>query len=58
MLNGFSPDHFPQSFVDTYEYYSELTGRPKSQEEIGRLLALGSSVYSHSIEPTPIWKKR
>ncbi|ALS25288.1 MULTISPECIES: HAD family hydrolase [Paenibacillus] len=51
MLNGFSPDHFPQSFVDTYEYYSELTGRPKSQEEIGRLLALGSSVYSHSIEP-------
>lgn len=51
ILNGFSPDHFPQSFVDTYEYYSDMTGRAKSQEEIERLRALGSSVYGHSIEP-------
>lgn len=53
LVNGFSPDHFPQSFVDTYEYYSDLTGRLKSEAEIERLMELGASVYGHSIEPYP-----
>ncbi|WP_248928763.1 HAD family hydrolase [Paenibacillus hamazuiensis] len=53
LKQGFAPDHFPQSFVDTYDYFSELTGRPKSEDEIRRLRQLGESVYSHEIEPVP-----
>ncbi len=53
LVEGFSPDHFPQSFVDTYDYYSDLTGRHKSEAEIERLMELGASVYGHSIEPYP-----
>ncbi|MEK8128105.1 HAD family hydrolase [Paenibacillus filicis] len=53
LVSGFSPSHFPESFVETYEYYSDLTGRIKSTAEIERLTELGSSVYGHSIEPYP-----
>lgn len=51
LVSGFSPDHFPQSFVDTYEYFTDFTGRTKSQKEVEILLTLGASVYGHSIEP-------
>ncbi|TBL78684.1 HAD family hydrolase [Paenibacillus thalictri] len=50
---GFSPDHFPQSFVDVYNYYSNLTGRDRQEDEIIRLRELGASVYRHQIEPLP-----
>ncbi|MCZ8524033.1 MULTISPECIES: HAD family hydrolase [Paenibacillus] len=53
LVSGFAPDHFPQSFVDTYEYYLNLTGRARSDKEIERLRELGASVYGHSIEPYP-----
>ncbi|AEI45868.1 HAD family hydrolase [Paenibacillus mucilaginosus] len=53
LVSGFAPDHFPQSFVDTYEYYLNLTGRPRSEQEIERLRELGASVYGHGIEPYP-----
>jgi putative hydrolase of the HAD superfamily len=53
LQSGFSPDHFPESFVDTYEFYCDLTGRVKLEEEVIRLLELGRSVYGHSIEPYP-----
>lgn len=53
LQNGFAPNHFPESFVETYEFYSELTGRGKLPEETERLYELGSSVYGHSIEPYP-----
>ncbi|TVY08423.1 HAD family hydrolase [Paenibacillus cremeus] len=53
LVSGFAPDHFPQSFVDTYEYYSDLVGRAHRPEEIERLRELGASVYGHSIEPYP-----
>ncbi|SDE30474.1 putative hydrolase of the HAD superfamily [Paenibacillus sp. UNCCL117] len=53
LASGFSPSHFPESFVETYDYYSDLTGRRKTQAEIERLTELGSSVYGHSIEPYP-----
>jgi putative hydrolase of the HAD superfamily len=53
LVSGFAPDHFPQSFIDTYQYYTELTGRPQSKEEIRQLSELGASVYGHSIEPYP-----
>lgn len=51
--SGFAPDHFPQSFIDTYEFYSDLTGRLKSEAEILQLMELGRSVYGHDIEPYP-----
>lgn len=50
---GFAPNHFPESFVETYEFYSDMTGRTKSEGEITRLYELGKSVYGHSIEPYP-----
>ncbi|OXM84451.1 HAD family hydrolase [Paenibacillus rigui] len=53
LQSGFAPDHFPESFVDTYDFYTDLTGRPKLEEEVVRLLELGRSVYGHSIEPYP-----
>lgn len=53
LVSGFAPDHFPQSFVDTYEYYTDLTGRSKNEAEVKRLIELGASVYGHSIEPYP-----
>ncbi|CAG7653463.1 HAD family hydrolase [Paenibacillus allorhizosphaerae] len=53
LVSGFAPDHFPQSFVDTYDHYSDVTGRAKRQEDIERLRELGATVYGHSIEPYP-----
>ncbi|MDF2960535.1 MAG: Haloacid dehalogenase domain protein hydrolase [Paenibacillus sp.] len=53
LVSGFAPDHFPESFVDSYEYFSDLTGRVKKEEEIERLMELGRGVYGHSIEPYP-----
>ncbi|WP_019534744.1 HAD family hydrolase [Paenibacillus ginsengihumi] len=53
MAEGFSPEHFPRSFVDTYEHYANLTGRAKDPEEVARLAELGRSVYGHQIEPYP-----
>ncbi|UUZ92181.1 HAD family hydrolase [Paenibacillus sp. P25] len=53
VASGFAPDHFPQSFMDTYEYYCNLTGRRTDPAELQRLRELGASVYGHSIEPYP-----
>jgi putative hydrolase of the HAD superfamily len=53
LTSGFAPDHFPQSFVDTYEFFADSTGREKLADEIERLLELGKGVYGHSIEPYP-----
>ena len=50
---GFKSDHFPQSFVDTYEAFSRLSGRIVSEEERVRLWRLGNSVYEHEVEPYP-----
>jgi len=52
-VHGFKSDHFPQSFVDTYLYYSSLTGRRISPVEIDGLYRLGRSVYELDVEPYP-----
>jgi putative hydrolase of the HAD superfamily len=52
-LHGFSLDHFPQSFVETYHYYSDLFGRVASQQDIRRLEELGHSVFESDVEPYP-----
>jgi putative hydrolase of the HAD superfamily len=53
LVNGFAPTHFPQSFVESYEYYCDLVGRASSPAEIEVLNQLGASVYGHDIEPYP-----
>ncbi|TDF93860.1 HAD family hydrolase [Paenibacillus piri] len=53
LVSGFAPDHFPQSFVDAYDYFSEMTGRSKTTYEIEQLIELGRGVYGHAIEPYP-----
>jgi putative hydrolase of the HAD superfamily len=50
---GFMSDHFPQSFVETYRHYSDLTGRARSAKEEDFLWKLGRSVYEHEVEPYP-----
>lgn len=50
---GFKSEHFPQSFLDTYNYYCDLTGRKKSKAEQDFLWKLGLSVYDHETEPYP-----
>lgn len=50
---GFKSEHFPQSFIDTYIYFSDLTGRKRSAIEEDLLWKLGLSVYEHETEPYP-----
>ncbi|CAI6085147.1 HAD family hydrolase [Cohnella sp. JJ-181] len=50
---GFKSEHFPQSFVDTYRYYSALYGRTESADEESLLWKLGLSVFEQEIEPYP-----
>lgn len=50
---GFKSEHFPQSFVDSYRYFSDLTGRRRSTTEEERLWNLGLSVYELETEPYP-----
>lgn len=51
--SGFKSEHFPQSFVDTYIHFSNLTGRNRSVTEENFLWKLGLSVYEHDMEPYP-----
>jgi putative hydrolase of the HAD superfamily len=53
LQNGFDPNHFPQSFVDTYDYFSDSTLRPRLADETERLFEIGRTVYGHSVEPYP-----
>jgi putative hydrolase of the HAD superfamily len=50
---GFQSDHFPQSFVDTYRFLSDLTGRTTAPQEIDLLWKLGMSVFDQEIEAYP-----
>ncbi|HEX7057481.1 MAG TPA: HAD family hydrolase, partial [Bacilli bacterium] len=51
--HGFVKERFPQSLVETYDYYSARAGRKKSGEEARRLFELGLSVYEQNIEFYP-----
>lgn len=51
--SGFKSEHFPQSFVDTYTYFSHLTGRSHSIQEKDFLWKLGLSVFENEFEPYP-----
>jgi len=51
--SGFKSEHFPQSFLETYNYYSELLGRAVSASERDWLWKTGIDVYAHKTEPYP-----
>ncbi|PZM63678.1 HAD family hydrolase [Paenibacillus dendritiformis] len=51
--NGFQSEHFPRSFIHTYEHFCALTGRTPSADETELLWKLGLSVYEFEIEPYP-----
>lgn len=50
---GFKSEHFPQSFVDTYIHFCDMTGKQRSSTEENFLWKLGMSVYDHDTEPYP-----
>jgi putative hydrolase of the HAD superfamily len=52
-LHGFSEEHFPLSFVETYLHFSNLFGRLPAEDEKVWLNRLGSSVFDSEIEPYP-----
>ncbi|MDU5140742.1 MAG: HAD family hydrolase [Paenibacillus dendritiformis] len=51
--NGFQSEHFPRSFIQTYDHFTALTGRASSADESELLWKLGMSVYEFEIEPYP-----
>lgn len=51
--NGLTTEHFPQSFVDAYLYFCDLTGQMKEVERIELLRNLAKSVFEIPVEPLP-----
>jgi putative hydrolase of the HAD superfamily len=51
--HGLKSERFPESFVGTYNYYCDLTGRQKKKEEIQFLRELGFKVFEIPVEPIP-----
>lgn len=52
-ISGFKSEHFPHSFIETYEHFCDQIGRASSPTEIDTLWKLGLSVYDHETEPYP-----
>jgi putative hydrolase of the HAD superfamily len=52
-LHGFTTEHFPESFVDTYTYFCSLYKTPPEEEKMSVLRKLGYSVFEREIEPYP-----
>ncbi|MEC0235948.1 HAD family hydrolase [Paenibacillus kribbensis] len=50
---GFASEHFPQSLIDTYRFFSEQFGRRIDSRDEQELRSLGRSVYEQEIEPYP-----
>lgn len=51
--HGLKSDRFPESFVGTYNYYCDITGREKNSDEIHYLRELGFKVFEIPVEPIP-----
>ncbi|BBI33693.1 HAD family hydrolase [Cohnella abietis] len=56
-VSGFKSEHFPQSFIDTYRHFQNLTGRAGSPIEEDKLWKLGNSVYELEVEPYPMMEE-
>ncbi|MEC1525403.1 HAD family hydrolase [Neobacillus niacini] len=50
---GLKSERFPESFVGTYKYFCDLTGREKKTDEIQFLRELGFKVFEIPVEPIP-----
>jgi putative hydrolase of the HAD superfamily len=51
--HGLTSERFPESFVDTYTHFSDLTGRKTEESEIKMLRELGFKVFQIPVEPLP-----
>ncbi len=51
--HGLRSDRFPESFVNSYLYFCDLTGRTKKKSEIDYLRELGFQVFEIPVEPLP-----
>jgi putative hydrolase of the HAD superfamily len=54
---GLRSDRFPESFVETYKYFCELTEKDKDQSEMEHLKELGFKVFEIPVEPIPFMKE-
>ena len=50
---GFSSAHFPESLVETYDYFCERCNRTAYTQERRAVYRLGMNVYEHNVEPYP-----
>jgi putative hydrolase of the HAD superfamily len=50
---GLSSVRFPESFVGTYKYFCELTGKEKKKSDIEHVRELGFRVFKTPVEPIP-----
>ncbi|MCM3126717.1 HAD family hydrolase [Paenibacillus provencensis] len=50
---GFASQHFPQSLIDTYVFFSKKYHRAIDQDEQAQLQDLGMSVYEQEVEAYP-----
>jgi putative hydrolase of the HAD superfamily len=51
--HGLTSDRFPESFVNTYKHFSDVTGRKIEDSEIDLVGELGFSVFKIPVEPLP-----
>ncbi|TCN20396.1 HAD family hydrolase [Mesobacillus foraminis] len=51
--HGLASARFPESFVGTYNFFCDLTGREKNKEETDYLRQLGNQVFEIPVEPIP-----
>jgi putative hydrolase of the HAD superfamily len=56
-VEGFKSEHFPQSLIDTYRHFQNITGRAASPLEEEKLWKLGQSVYELDVEPYPLMEE-
>jgi putative hydrolase of the HAD superfamily len=56
-LHGFLAMRFPQSLVETYQWFSERYNRRTNQQDEAQLLQLGHTVYEFTAEPFPQMKE-
>ncbi|MCI3920347.1 HAD family hydrolase [Paenibacillus sp. TRM 82003] len=52
-ISGFTKERFPESFVETYDYFAALYGREPDDRERDLLLKLGYTVYDSEFELYP-----
>jgi putative hydrolase of the HAD superfamily len=50
---GLRSDRFPESFVNTYKYFCDVTGKVPQQSDIDYVRELGCLVFKIPVEPIP-----